>query len=114
MDVRKNKKYKDTVSLDEPLLHIDENEKISLMDIIPGDLNIEDDLIEKEKKELLYKAISTLKPEERELLKHYYNDINKMSQRDIANKLNVRQPTINRRLQRIIKKIQKNIKYDKE
>lgn len=83
------------------------------MDIIPGDIDIEDDLIEKEKKELLHKAISTLKPEEQELLKYYYGE-KRTSQQDIAIIFNVTQSCIGRRIQRIIKKLQKIIKYDKE
>ena len=113
--IRSNKKHDNTISLDSPVPNqIGEDENKSLIDIIASDFNMEDYLIEKEKIEILNKAISTLEPDEQYLLKHYYSSTTKQSQQELAKMYGTTQPTIARKIKKIIKKLQDIIKYDKE
>jgi RNA polymerase sigma factor for flagellar operon FliA len=100
MDIRKQKNSIPTVSLDEPL---NEDESMSLMDIIPSEFNIDEYLIKKEQIEKLLKAVMTLDKYEQKLLKLYYGV--ELSQQEIAAELNVSQAKISRNIKTIIEKL---------
>lgn len=107
IDIRDNKKYTNDESLD--VLIFDNNDHISFVETVSDDFDIEEDLIEKEKKELLHKAISMLEDDEKEILNLYLKEFNQIS---IAEILNVSQACVSRRLRKITEKLKRNINYD--
>lgn len=96
------------VSLNTPILDNGKDE-ITLIDILSSDLNIEDDLLEKDLIETLVKAVMRLTKEEQQILKLYYGE--ELSQIEVAEKMNIAQPTVARKLKKIIKKL-RNIMGD--
>lgn len=110
----KRKADVESISLDEPILNKDCNDNVPLMDTIANDFNMEDYIIEQERREILHKAISTLKDDEQKLIKYYYYSSNKMRQAEIAKALNISQAHVSRKLKTIIEKLQRIIKYDEE
>lgn len=112
MHLRKTGKQRIEVSLDEPLnIDYDGNELL-LSDIlsIPDDNVVEDVHLEEQKK-LMYEAIKELKPRERQIIRLRYGLDNgeEMTQKDVADKLNISQSYISRLEKRIIKKLQMRV-----
>ena len=109
----KKRKYDDyLISLDE---EIDE-EKNTLLDLISDGSDLEKDIIESEKIELLKTIISILEPKDKFMMEHYFElwGNKKMSQAKIAKILNVKQSYVQYRIKRamrIIKKIMED-KYN--
>ncbi len=101
-----------TVSLDEPIGSDSEGKEIKVIDTIKSDVDIEEELIAKEQKEMLYKAISKLKEKERLILRYYYglNGCEELKQNDICKKLNISQAHVSRIIKNSIKKIKNMIK----
>lgn len=110
MSIRKHKNELDmyAISLDAPIADSN-NGDVFLVDVIPDDFSIEDEIIKNEENELLHKAIATLNDEEQKILRCYY--IEGLKQRDIAKKFNIAQPTVARKLKKIIKKLKDIMKY---
>lgn len=107
-DIRKNKtKAQRTCSLD---LCVSEDNDLYLIDIIPGDLNVEEELINEEEKELLHRAISKLNYRERKFIK-YYTEHQTMTQCELAKSLNISQAHVSRRMKEIINKLRILMKY---
>lgn len=104
----KRKANFNTVSLDSVIYQNKEGDDITLMDTISSDINIEEELIEKERMKTLKNAITTLTIKERKVLKYYL--MYDMSQRQIAEKIGCTQAHISRIYQRIIKKLQEKMK----
>lgn len=109
MHLRKTGKQRIEVSLDEPLnIDYDGNELL-LSDILSiPDENVVEDVHLEEQKRLMYDAIKELKPRERQIIKLRYGLDNgeEMTQKDVADKLNISQSYISRLEKRIIKKLQ--------
>ena len=108
MFLRKKSKMKVEVSLDEPLKMDYDGNELLLSDVLGTDSNeISDNLVEDEKKEALYKAIDSLKPREKTILKMRFGlfDCEEMTQKDVADTLGISQSYISRLEKRIIKKL---------
>ena len=108
MFLRKKSKMKIEVSLDEPLKMDYDGNELLLSDVLGTDSNeISENLVEDEKKEALYKAIDTLKPREKMILKMRFGlyDQEEMTQKDVADTLGISQSYISRLEKRIIKKL---------
>ena len=106
MDIRYNKKYDKTISLDET---VSDDENTTLMDIIPVEHDMDECLMERDEIKKLYEALSMLNPIEQEIMLDYYK--NEMSQAEIAKIHNLSQSIISRKIKLIIKKLQ-NIMID--
>lgn len=103
----KKRKYDDyLISLDE---EIDE-EKNTLLDLISDGTNLENDIIQCEKIELLKTIVNILEPNDKFMMEHYFElwGNKKMTQKEMANFLNVKVSYVSYRIKRamrIIKKI---------
>lgn len=109
MFLRKKTKMKVEISLDEPLKMDSDGNELLLSDILGSDSNeISENLVMDEKKEKLYKAIETLRPREKLILKMRFGlfDCEEMTQKDVADTLGISQSYISRLEKRIIKKLQ--------
>lgn len=109
MFLRKKSKMKVEVSLDEPLKMDSDGNELLLSDVLGSDSNeISENLVMDEKKEKLYKAIETLRPREKLILKMRFGlfDCEEMTQKDVADTLGISQSYISRLEKRIIKKLQ--------
>lgn len=73
--------------------------------LLDTQLNIEDKLIKMEEDNLLYKALSSLDKEERDLIGELYFYGKK--EQEVAIQLGIRQPSVHRRKKRILKKLRK-------
>lgn len=114
--VRKEKANKrkanyNTISLDEPIYNDEEGHEMTLLDTLNSDIDIEKELIDKEQKELMYKALSNLNKTEISVLNYYYglNGFNKLKQREIAEELNITQTYVSRIINKSIKKIKEMV-----
>lgn len=103
-----------TISLEKTVF--DENgKKILLIDKIPGNVNIEQELINNEKIIHLYKAISNLSDSERFIIEHSYGLNNKkiLRQKQLAEIIGQSQANVSRIIKKIFKKIKQEMeKYD--
>lgn len=110
---REKRKFDDyLIPLDE---EIDKN-KNTLLEIISDGTDLEKDIIESERIELLKKIIAILEPNDKFMIEHYFElwGNKKMNQTEIANALGVKQSFVSYRIKRamrIIKKIM-NDKYE--
>ena len=105
----KRKANSNTISLETVL--IDDGKEVTLLDTIPSNYDLEEDILKKEQKELLRKALPKLRDSERELLVSYYCMEGKAKQKVLAEKIGVTQASISRKLKRIINKLKKIINY---
>lgn len=109
MFLRKKSKMRVEVSLDEPLKMDSDGNELLLSDVLGSESNeISESLVMDEKKEKLYKAIETLRPREKLILKMRFGlfDCEEMTQKDVADTLGISQSYISRLEKRIIKKLQ--------
>ena len=76
-----------------------------LEDVIPDDFNVEEDIIEKEKIDILYECVYMLPPIERFVIIHYYglNNIEKMTQLELAKIFNTTPTTIQNKIKKGLK-----------
>lgn len=112
MHLRKTSKQKLEVSIDEPLNVDYDGNELLLADILSiQDSDVVEDLCEDEQRKIMYQAISELKPREREIIKLRYglDDGEEMTQKDVADKLNISQSYISRLEKKIIKKLQNKL-----
>lgn len=112
----KGKANYNTISLDEPIYSNSENKEIPLIDTLYSNVDIEEEIIKKEEKELLYKALSKLKEKELLVMNYYYglNGYEELKQKEIAEKIGVTQTQVYRIIKKSINKIKKIIGDDKE
>lgn len=112
MHLRKTSKLKNEISIDEPLnIDYDGNELL-LADILSNnDEDVVEDLCNDERKKIMYEAIEQLKPREKQIIKMRYglNDGLEMTQKDVADKLNISQSYISRLEKKIIKKLKSKL-----
>lgn len=108
MHLRKTSKQKLEISIDEPLNVDYDGNELLLSDIlaIPED-NVIDEISDEEQRKIMYKAIEELKPREKEIIKLRYGLDNgeEMTQKDVADMLNISQSYISRLEKKIIKKL---------
>lgn len=112
MHLRKTSKQKLEISIDEPLNVDYDGNELLLSDIlsIPEETVI-DEISDDEQKKIMYKAIEELKPREKEIIKLRYglDTGEEMTQKDVADKLNISQSYISRLEKKIIKKLQSKL-----
>lgn len=112
MHLRKTSKQKLEVSIDEPLNVDYDGNELLLADILSvPDEDVVEDLCEDEQRKVMYQAISELKPREREIIKLRYglDTGEEMTQKDVADKLNISQSYISRLEKKIIKKLKNKL-----
>ena len=103
-----------TISLEKTVFEENGN-KILLIDKIPGNVDIEQELINNEKIIHLYKAISNLSDSERFIIEHSYGLNNKkiLRQKQLAEIIGQSQGNVSRIIKKIFKKIKQEMeKYD--
>ena len=107
MFLRKNKKNTNNVSLDELIFNTEDSGNFKLGDILEDkDSDFIKKFEEDEDRLVLKQIIDELSPQEKELIAITYGfDCKPMCQREIAQKLNISQPGVSKRLTRIYKKI---------
>lgn len=108
MFLRKKSRLKNEVSLDEPLKCDYDGNELLLGDILSENENLITDGIDTdEEKEDLYKAISQLKPREKEILSMRFglNGMQEYTQKETAEILGISQSYISRLEKKIIKKL---------
>ncbi|MBQ9961305.1 MAG: RNA polymerase sporulation sigma factor SigE [Firmicutes bacterium] len=113
MHLRRTSKLKSEVSLDEPLNVDWDGNELLLSDV----LGTEDDLVYQRLEneincKLLYGALKTLEPREKELMEMRFGlgHRKEMTQKEVADKLGISQSYISRLEKRIINRLQKEIK----
>ena len=95
-----------TLSLDEVYENKNEND-VTMLDLIPSDFDLEEDVIKREQLKILNEAIKTeLDDKERLALKLYLDDWN---QTDIGKEIKLQQASVSRCIQRIIKKLKRKV-----
>lgn len=111
-DAKMRNRYKrrsnfNTISLDIPIG--EEDDDGTLMDLIPSDVNVEQEVIDKIQREEVREAIkSILTNKEKEILKYYLGQ--DLTQKEVAAKLGHSQAYISRRLQMIADKLKRYLK----
>ena len=100
-----------TLSLDQTVSSSTEDDELTLVDKIPSG-DYQEFLTSYENKIMLASAINKLPVELREMIElSYYHDLN---QREIAEKMNISQMQVSRRLKKAINKLYEIIKYKEE
>ena len=108
MYLRKNKKIKNEVSIDQTLSYDTDGNELRLEDIIGTD---KEDIVKEIEmngdKELIIKEILSLKPRDREIMVLRYGLLGneEYTQKEVANKLNISQSYISRIEKKVIKKL---------
>lgn len=108
MFLRKNKKRKGEISLEDSLNYDAEGNELHLEDILGTEEDIVTKNIEKEDdKKLLYKELENLNERDKEIMILRYGLYNKpeMTQKDVANLLGISQSYISRIEKKVIKKL---------
>ena len=111
MYLRKNKKVKSEVSIDQALTLDSEGNELHLEDIIGTDKDIISKEIEAENdKQIMIKEILSLKPRDREIMILRYGLLgtDEFTQKEVAEKLGISQSYISRIEKKVIKKL-KNV-----
>lgn len=112
MHLRKTSKNKSEISLDEPLNVDYDGNELLLSDILSiPDENIKEEIAYEEDRKILYLALKDLKPREKEIISLRYGLENgiELTQKDVADKLNISQSYISRLEKKIIKKIKNKV-----
>lgn len=105
--IRKNKKQKDTCSINEPVSFSDNGNVITYEDILESNIPpVDECIINQETKTLLNKCLEELPENERELLKLYYGFYEeKYTRKELAKMYNVSNGTINKRIKENLEKL---------
>lgn len=109
MFIRKNKKRKSEISLDEPLNYDAEGNELKFEDILGTDENIVHDTFEKKiNKEFLNKEIQKLNKRDKEImtLRYGLNNTKEYTQKEVAQMLGISQSYISRIEKKVINSIQ--------
>ena len=107
MFLRKNKKRQSDVSFEDSLCYDSEGNELRLEDILGTDADIVTKGLEQETDiKLLYKEIDSLKPRDKEIMVLRYGLYNnkELTQKEVANRLNISQSYISRIEKKVIKK----------
>lgn len=106
----KRKANFNTISLETPVS--DEDPDSLLIDLIPSDVDVEKEVIEKMQKEAMYKAIEQLTFNEKAIIKYYIKY--DLTQKEIAAITGHSQAYVSRKLQTIVIKLRKIIGRSKK
>lgn len=112
MHLRKTSKQKLEISIDEPLNVDYDGNELLLADILSiADENVIDDLSYDEQRKIMYAEIDLLKPREKQIIKMRYGLDNgiEMTQKDVADLLNISQSYISRIEKKIIRKLKNKL-----
>ena len=108
MYLRKNKKLKNEVSIDQTLSYDTDGNELRLEDIIGTDKDeIAKEIEVNDDKELIIREILSLKPRDREIMILRYGILgnNEYTQKEVADKLHISQSYISRIEKKVIKKL---------
>ena len=90
------------------IVQIPSEEDVEMIETISDEnVDCEKEIERKQMIEALHKILESLKPEEYELIYNLYISENPMTEREIAEKLGLTQPTVNYRKKQILEKIKK-------
>lgn len=87
-----------------------DGEEVVYHEVIASDYNLEAEIFKREELLMLKKVLSTLNKEERDLINAIYLSDNPVSAREYAKEIGVSHTVINRRMERILKKMRENFK----
>lgn len=113
MYLRKNKKRRGEISLEDSLSFDTEGNELHLEDILGTEPDIVTIGIEKEtEKKLLIEEVKKLSPRDKLIIIMRYglNNKEEMTQKDVAKKLNISQSYISRIEKKVLKKLKTNVK----
>ena len=107
MHLRKVNRTQNEVSLDEPLSVDDEGSELVISDIIPSEEDTYDIVELKDEKKYLLSTLSTLEEREREIiiLRYGLNGQDELTQKEVADLMDISQSYISRLEKRILKKL---------
>lgn len=111
----KRKANYNTVSLDSTVYRANEGRDITLLDSLPSEINIEDEIIDNEEKELLKEALNILEEKELSVISYMYgiNGCKELNQQDIAKILGMQQGSVSRIGKRAINKMKYYLKVNR-
>lgn len=110
----KRKTNYNTISLNKIIYSNEKDSEITLEDMLPSKINIEEEMIKKDQMEHLYKALSKLKEREIGIINDLYglNGVKKLTQMELSEKYNLSQPQISRIKNKSIKKLRMLLKEE--
>lgn len=103
---------KQDISIYTPIAKDKNGHEQSIMDIITSDENIEENMLQAERAELMHKELSKLKERDKFIICSYYELLGykKLSQTEIAKKIGINQSSVYRAIKKFIKEVRR--KYD--
>lgn len=112
MYLRKISKYKNQISLDEPLNIDSEGNELNLTDLVPCEINCpQADMDNRVEKQLLWKILNKLNPREKEImvLRYGLDGRDEKTQKEVAVDLGISQSYISRLEKKILNRIKKEM-----
>ena len=112
MYLRKISKYKNQISLDEPLNIDSEGNELNLTDLVPCEINCpQADMDNRVEKQLLWKILNKLNPREKEImvLRYGLDGKDEKTQKEVAVDLGISQSYISRLEKKILNRIRKEM-----
>lgn len=111
MHLRKVNKTLNEVSLDEPLSVDDEGSELVIADILPSNIDSYQEVEMEDQKKFLMNTLSKLPPRERNIIIMRYglNGQDELTQKEVADLLNISQSYISRLEKKILKKLKLNM-----
>ena len=108
----KRKANYNTISLDTTINRKNNEKEITLLDVLSSDINIEEEIIIKEQKELIKEALKILEDKELIVISYIYgiNGCTELNQQKIAAILGLQQGSVSRIAKRAIKKMKYYLK----
>lgn len=111
----KRKANYNTVSLEMSVYKENDGKEITLLDTLPSNDNVEEEIIVNEEKELLIEALNILDDKELLVISYMFgiNGYNEIKQKDIATILNMKQGSVSRIGKRAINKMKYYLKVNR-
>lgn len=111
----KRKANYNTVSLEMSVYKENDGKEITLLDTLPSNDNVEEEIIVNEEKELLIEALNILDDKELLVISYMFgiNGYNEIKQKDIATILNMKQGSVSRIGKRAINKMRYYLKVNR-
>ncbi len=111
MYLRKINKSINDLSLDDCLVNDDEGNNLTLGEIIPDEKQVYDEIELKDQKEYLLDSIQTLNNREKKIMSMRYglNGYDELTQKEVADNLNISQSYISRLEKKILKKLKREM-----